>query len=169
MILALEQNLDLAQAPARVAQAGAGLGVANAALLPSGNINGQAARTYQSVETPLGQVLDSTPNFDRYGNAYEVNLGASWELGLFGGLRRGREAALAEYHASEADATATQLAVAAQAADIYISIRGLQVRLDVAHWQVQTQQDLLSTVNLRCASPGADGISASRRRCLQGT
>lgn len=148
VILALEQNLDLAQAPARVAQARAGLGAANAALLPSGNINGQAARTYQSVETPLGQVLDSTPDFDRYGNACEVNLGASWELDLFGGLRRGREAALAEYQASEADATATQLAVAAQAVDIYISIRGLQARLDVAHWQVQTQQDLLSTVNL---------------------
>jgi outer membrane protein TolC len=136
VILALEQNLDLAQAPARVAQARAGLGAANAALLPSGNINGQAARTYQSVETPLGQVLDSTPDFDRYGNAYEVNLGASWELDLFGGLRRGREAALAEYQASEADATATQLAVAAQAVDIYISIRGLQARLAVSNARI---------------------------------
>jgi outer membrane protein TolC len=42
--LALEQNLDLAQASARVTQARAGLGVANAALLPSGNVAGQAAR-----------------------------------------------------------------------------------------------------------------------------
>ena len=42
--LALEQNLDLAQAAARVAQARAGLGAANAALLPSGTISGQAAR-----------------------------------------------------------------------------------------------------------------------------
>jgi NodT family efflux transporter outer membrane factor (OMF) lipoprotein len=146
--LALEQNLDLAQAAARVAQARAGLGAANAALLPSGNISGQAARAYQSVETPLGQVLNSTPDFDRYGNAFEANLGASWELDLFGSLRRGREAALAEYQASQAGAVATRLAVAAQTADIYISIRGLQARLDVAHRQVQTQQELLSTVNL---------------------
>jgi NodT family efflux transporter outer membrane factor (OMF) lipoprotein len=43
---------------------------------------------------------------------------------------------------------ATRLAVAAQTADIYISIRGLQSRLDVARRQVQTQQELLSTVNL---------------------
>ncbi|GAB7541312.1 efflux transporter outer membrane subunit [Cupriavidus sp. 8B] len=146
--LALEQNLDLAQAFARVAQARAGLGAANAALLPSGNVSGQAARAYQSVETPLGKVLNSTPGFDRYGNAYEANVGASWELDLFGGLRRGREAALAEYQASQAGAAATRLAVAAQTADIYISVRGLQARLMVARQQVQTQQELLSTINL---------------------
>lgn len=146
--LALEQNLDLAQASARVTQARAGLGAANAALLPSGTVAGQAARAYQSVETPLGQVLNSQPGFDRYGNAYEINLGASWELDVFGGLRRGREAALAEYQSSEAGAVATRLAVAAQTADIYITIRGLQARLDVARRQVQTQQELLSTINL---------------------
>lgn len=148
VMLALEQNLDLAQASARVVQARAGLGAAKAALLPAGNISGQAARAYQSLETPLGQVLNSTPGFDRYGNAYEADLGASWELDLFGGLRRGREAALAEYQASEAGATATRLAVAAQTADIYISIRGLQTRLDVARRQVQKQQALLKTIQL---------------------
>jgi len=145
--LALEQNLDLAQASARVAQGRAGLGAANAALLPSGNVTGQAARAYQSIETPLGKVLNSTPGFDRYGNAYETNLGATWELDLFGGLRRGREAALAEYQASEAGAVATRLSVAALTADIYISIRGLQTRLNVAQRQVQTQQQLFTTIS----------------------
>lgn len=145
---ALAQNLDLAQASARVAQARAGLGAANAALLPSGNVSGQAARAYQSIETPLGQVLNARPNFDRYGNAYEANLGASWELDLFGGLRRGREAALADYRASEAGAAATHLSVAAQTADIYITLRGLQARLDVARRQVSTQQDLVAKVEL---------------------
>ncbi|MBB3105284.1 TolC family protein, partial [Azomonas macrocytogenes] len=49
--LALEQNLDLAQAAARVTQARAGLGAANAALLPSGVVSGSAARAHQSIET----------------------------------------------------------------------------------------------------------------------
>ncbi|SCU93735.1 Transcriptional regulator TetR family [Cupriavidus necator] len=146
--LALEQNLDLAQAFARVTQARAGLGAANAALLPSGNVTGQAARAYQSVETPLGQVLNSRPGFDRYGNTYGGDASASWELDVFGGLRRGREAALAEYQASKAGAVATRLAVAAQTADIYITVRGLQTRLKVGRHQVQTQQELLSTINL---------------------
>ncbi|KPW27394.1 RND efflux system, outer membrane lipoprotein, NodT [Pseudomonas amygdali] len=145
---ALAQNLDLAQAAARVTQARAGLGAANAALLPSGNISGQAARSYQSVETPLGQVLNSTPGFDRYGSSYELNLDASWEMDMFGGLRRRREAALAEYQASEAGVAATRLAIAAQTADIYITIRGLQARLDIANRQVKTQEQLLEKVQL---------------------
>ncbi|MPT18397.1 MAG: TolC family protein [Pseudomonas sp.] len=146
--LALQQNLDLAQASARIVQARAGLGAANAALLPSGSVNGQAARAYQSVEMPLGQILDAAPGFDRYGSSYEANLSASWELDVFGGLRRGREAALAEYQASQAGVAATRLAVAAQAADIYISIRGLQTRIAIAQRQVQTQQELLTTIEL---------------------
>jgi len=146
--LALEQDLDLAQASARVLQARAGLGSANAALLPSGSVSGQAASAYQSVETPLGQVLNSHPGFDRHGHAYEADLGASWEVDVFGGLRRAREAAIADYQASEAGAAAARLAVAAQTADIYISIRGLQARLDIARRQVQTQEDLLAKVRL---------------------
>ncbi len=87
---ALKQNLDLAQAQAQVTQARAALGFANATLAPSAGVSGQAARSYQSVETPLGQVLNSTPGYDRYGNSYELNLDASWDIDLFGGLRRNR-------------------------------------------------------------------------------
>jgi len=145
---ALAQNLDLAQAAARVTQARAGLGAANAALLPSASVNGQAARAHQSVETPLGQVLNSTPGYDRYGSAYEVNLEAGWELDVFGGLRRDREAALAEYQASAAGLSATRLAIAAQTADTYVTLRGLQTRLDIAHQQAKTQREMLEKVRL---------------------
>ncbi|MCI1030494.1 efflux transporter outer membrane subunit [Pantoea dispersa] len=145
---ALSQNLDLAQATARMTQSRAGLGAASAALLPSANVSGQAARAYQSDETPLGQVLSSRPDNNRYGNSYEADLNAGWEIDLFGGLRRGREAALADYQASEAGVAATRLAVAAQTADIYITLRGLQARLDIAEKQVRTQQVLLEKVKL---------------------
>jgi len=145
---ALAQNLDLAQATARMAQSRAGLGAATAALLPSGNVSGQAARAYQSAETPLGQVLSATPDYNRYGNSYETDLNASWEIDVFGGLRRGRQAALADYQASEAGVAATRLAVAAQTADTYITLRGLQTRLSIAEKQVSTQQELLEKVQL---------------------
>lgn len=145
---ALARNLDIAQASARMAQARAGLGAATAALLPSGNVSGQASRAYQSVETPLGQVLSSTPDYNRYGNAYETNLNAGWEIDLFGGLRRGRQSALADYQASEAGVAATRLAVAAQTADIYITLRGLHARLAIADAQVRTRQELLEKVQL---------------------
>jgi NodT family efflux transporter outer membrane factor (OMF) lipoprotein len=147
--IALQQNLDLAQVSARVLQARAAVDAASAALLPSGNVNAQTARSYQSVETPLGQVLNSVPGFNRYGSAHEANVGASWELDLFGGLRRAKQASLADYQATEAGAVAVRLAVAAQTADTYVNIRGLQARLVVARRQVQTQEQLRSVVNLR--------------------
>lgn len=145
---ALAQNLDLAQASAQLAQARAGADAATAALLPSGNIDAQTARAHQSVETPLGQVLNSAPGYDRYGNSYEANLTASWELDVFGGLRRSRQAALAEYQASQAGVAAARLAVAARTADTYITIRGLQARLAITNRQVKTRQDLLEKVQL---------------------
>jgi NodT family efflux transporter outer membrane factor (OMF) lipoprotein len=147
--LALEQNLDIAQAAARVAQSRAALRYADAALLPAASVSASAARAYQSVETPLGQVLNATPGFDRSGSLYEANVGASWEIDVFGGLRRGREAARAAYEASEAGAVATRLAVAAQAADVYVTIRGLQARLAIARRQVDTRRQLLAMVRLQ--------------------
>ncbi|QKY03879.1 efflux transporter outer membrane subunit [Janthinobacterium lividum] len=146
--VALAQNLDLVQAQARVRQARAATGAADAALLPSASLGGQAARAYQSVQTPLGQVLDATPGHDRAGSARELNLQASWELDLFGGLRREREAARADYEASEAGWAATRLAVAAQTADLYLSIQGLQARLDLARRQVDTEAALLELATL---------------------
>jgi len=147
--LALEQNLDIAQAAARVAQSRASLRLPDAALLPSANVTAHSARVYQSTETPLGQVLDSTRDFDRSGGAYEANLGVGWEIDMFGGLQRGREAARAEYEASEAGAIATRLSVAAQTADVYVTIRGLQARIAIARQQTETRRQLLALVMLQ--------------------
>ncbi|BBF82698.1 efflux transporter outer membrane subunit [Asticcacaulis excentricus] len=143
---ALQQNLDLAQAMARTQQARAGLSAATAALLPSANLSGQAAKATQSLETPLGQVLSASPGFDRHGESYELNLLANWEIDLSGGLQRSREAAKADYEASEAGIAATRLTIASAVVDTYIVIRGLQARLDVAERQVQTRRALLEKV-----------------------
>lgn len=145
---ALAQNLDLAQADARLAQARAGLAAARSAMLPAGDLDVSAGRARQSLETPLGRVLAATPGYDRNGSSYETNLGASWELDVFGGLRRNREAARADYQATAAGADAVRLAVAAQTADLYLDIRGFQARLGIARRQVETQQGLLSMIRL---------------------
>ncbi|GAC1038799.1 efflux transporter outer membrane subunit [Pseudomonas sp. No.117] len=157
---ALAQNLDLAQVNARITQARAGVTAAKAALLPVGDLDGQAGRAYQSLETPLGRVLNSSPGYDRSGSSYEANLGSSWELDVFGGLRRGREAAQADYQASLAGASAVRLAVAAQTADLYLDIRGLQTRLAIARRQVDIQRGLLSMVTLL----NGKGLATDRER-----
>jgi NodT family efflux transporter outer membrane factor (OMF) lipoprotein len=147
--LALGQNLDIVQAAARVTQSRAALRQTDSALLPAGTLSAQGAKVYQSIETPLGQVLDTAPDFDRSGHYYEADVGASWEVDIFGGLRRGREAARAEYQATEAGAIATQLAVAAQTADVYVTIRGLQARIAIARQQAETRRQLLATIELQ--------------------
>ncbi|QUT05590.1 efflux transporter outer membrane subunit [Sphingobium phenoxybenzoativorans] len=146
---ALDQNLDIAQAVARVSQAKASLRAADAALLPSASVSASAATAHQSLETPTGRMPGATPGFDRDGQLYDASLGASWEIDLFGGLRRGGEAARADYQASQAGVAAARLSVAAQVADTYIVIRGLQARLSVAEQQVSTQRRLVDTVRLQ--------------------
>jgi NodT family efflux transporter outer membrane factor (OMF) lipoprotein len=146
---ALTDNLDVAQAVARVTQSRASLKAANAALLPSGGINADVAHAHQSLETPEGQVLRTAPGFQRDGEEYEIDANASWEIDLFGGLRRGQEAAHADYQASRAGVEAARIAVAAQTADTYIAIRGLQARIAIANQQVEAQRQLVDTVGLQ--------------------
>ena len=145
---ALGQNLDVAQAVARVTQARAGLHEATAALLPSGTMSASAAAQRLSEDTLQGRQLAAF-GIGRNTEAYEADLGASWEIDLFGGLRRDREAALDAYQGARADVAAARLSVAAQVADSYITIRGLQERLAVADAQVGTQQRLVDTIGLQ--------------------
>lgn len=141
-------NLDIAQALARVGQAKAGLNAATAALLPSGGVQATAGRVESSQDVPLGAAAHEL-GFPRDFNSYEGDLTASWEIDIFGGLRRGQEAAADSYQASEAGAVAARLAVAAQVADSYVVVRGLQARLEIARAQVATQQKLVDTVRLQ--------------------
>jgi len=146
---ALAQNLDLQQASARVMQARAALRHASADLLPSGQVSGQASENYLSRESPQGRIANALPGFDREGQSYELNAGASWEFDLFGGKDAARDAARADWQASSAAAAAARLTVAAQTADTYIAIRSLQARLDVARDQLKTQQQLVDLIALQ--------------------
>lgn len=146
---ALAQNLDLQQAVARVTQARAALKGANAALLPVGQVSGQGGEIYQSKETPIGRLASAFPQFDRSTESYELDMGASWELDLFGGRDAARDAARADWQASAAGAVAARLAVIAQTADTYIQIRALQARVAIARDQMKTQQGLTDLVRLQ--------------------
>lgn len=147
---ALAENLDLAQAVARVRQARAAAGIARAALLPSGEFNASAATAHQSVETPTGRIQQAL-GVNRDGNLYDADAGASWEADVFGGLRRGQQAALADYQAADAGAAAARVAVVAEAADTYILLRTLQARLAIAREQAETQRQLLGLARLQYA------------------
>jgi len=146
---ARDQNLDLAAALARVQEARAAARGAGAQLLPTIDANAQASRIHQSLESPIGQIARHLPGFSRDQSIYDAGLGASWELDLFGGLRRGKEAASAEVDAAIAEQTGVRISVTADAADAYLRIRGDQARIAVAEQQVATDTRLLELVRQR--------------------
>ena len=148
---AVEQNLDLAAALARVDQARAAARRAGAALLPTADATAQVAKVRQSLESPIGAIGRHLPGFDRNVTLYDIGVGAGWEIDLFGGLRRGAEAAKAEAEAAEAAGVGTRIMVAADAADAYFLVRGFQARLTFAREQIATDEHLLQLVRLRFA------------------
>lgn len=146
---ALKNNLDLEQATARVSQAKSLALGARAALLPSGQFNAQATRNYQSLEEPLGRLLNATPNYDRNAEIYDINGSVSWDMDLFGGLRKNREAVKAEYAAANAYKSAVQLSVVAETADTYILIRTFQARISLTNKRLEIQKKLVDLVKLQ--------------------
>jgi len=155
---ALAQNLDLAASLARVQEARAAAEGAGARLLPTAELSSQATRVHQSLESPVGAIASHLPGFDRDVSLYDAGVGATWEVDLSGGLRRGLEAAKAEAEAAEAEHLGVRVSVAAEAADAYLQIRGDQARLKIAQDQVDTDASLLERVRLRYAN----GLAADR-------
>lgn len=163
---ALEQNLDLAASLARVQQARASAQAAGARLLPTADLNTSAAKERLSLKSTIGAVGHNLPGFQRDQSVYDVGVGASWEIDLFGGLRRGAEAADAEADAAQAQHMGTRISVAADAADAYLRLRGDQARLAVAREQIATDAHLLDLVRLRLGKGLATEREADQAEAL---
>ena len=88
---ALNQNLDLDAALARVRQARAAASGAGAELLPTADLGASATFEHQSLRGEFGSVAAGSPGFKHDGHADVVGP-SSWEIDLFGGLRRGAAA-----------------------------------------------------------------------------
>nr|WP_295741867.1 TolC family protein [uncultured Acidocella sp.] len=163
---ALAQNLSLAAALARAQQARAAAGEAGAQLLPSLGLDAQAAAEHQSLYSPLGEIGKNLPGYNRDQRLYDVGAAASWEIDLFGGLRRGAEAASAEARAAAAEDAGTRVIVVADVADSYFQIRGDQARLAFAQQQVDTDTHLLNLVQQRRAAGSATDREADEAAAL---
>jgi NodT family efflux transporter outer membrane factor (OMF) lipoprotein len=146
---ALAQNLDLAAAIARVDQSRAVAREAGAQLLPTAAASGSVSPLRQSLNSPIGAIGRNLPGYERNQTLYDAGVGAQWEIDLFGGLRRGAEAARDEAEAAEAQQLGVRVSVVADAADAYFQARGDQSRLAIAQSQVETNTRLLELVRLR--------------------
>ncbi|WP_250536539.1 efflux transporter outer membrane subunit [Caballeronia sp. AZ10_KS36] len=162
----LRQNLDMAAALARVEQARANASAAGANLLPTFAAQADATALHQSAESSLGSLAQAYPGYSRGQREYSAGAVASWEIDLAGGLRRDASAARYELEASEAEGLGVRITVAADIADAYLQIRGLQARVAVANDQVMTDGKLLDLVRARKRAGAAEEREVAQAEAL---
>lgn len=157
---AVEGSPDLRLAAARVREARAAARAAGAELLPSVDLDGAYARTKTS-----GNVF-TFPGADLHQSRYRGGFDAAWELDLFGGLRRGVEAATADAESAEADGRAALVALQAEVARVYVEFRGAQRRRAVLRTQAASGVDRLSLLQARLAAGIGTDLDVAREEAL---
>lgn len=152
-------NLDARQAVLRVEEARAQRRLAAAGAAPQLDAGGSYETTRISEETATtsllsslagssaarapGGVAASIPGLQNPFSTYQYGLNASWELDLFGRVRRTVEAADADTLAAQEDARAVRVVVLAEIAATYIDLRGLQAQRRVTGEALATARDQL--------------------------
>jgi multidrug efflux system outer membrane protein len=138
---AAKGSLDLRIAQARLAESRALLGTAKSNQIPTIDTSVAYSR---SIEQQPGFTTQRVPI-----DSYQAGFDASWELDLFGGIRRSVEAARADLGASEASMHDAQVSLFAEVARNYFELRGAQQRLAIAQRNIANQADSLKLISAR--------------------
>ena len=120
---ALRNGFDVRLAAARVEEARANAGIARSRFFPAIQADGGWSRSRRS-----GSISPITSPV----NLYDVNLGLSWEIDLWGRVRRLNEAALARYLATEEARRGVLLSLVSDVATSYFRLRQLDLQLEIA-------------------------------------
>lgn len=139
---ALAENLDIQIAAARVAQFAGAVEATRARLLPQLSYGVGASRSRSSEFLLPGGT-------DPYTTQYQAALGASWQLDLFGRVRRETEAAQARVYASAQGRRGVILSVVSSVAVSYITLRALDLQLEIAEATAANHAQTLEIFELR--------------------
>lgn len=162
-----EQNLDVKTAGIRLAESRAQLGVARASQFPSLNANASYTREQASSNGffSVAPGATGTSANGAFGNTaggiqtkglapfdiWQGGFDASWEVDLWGRVRRAVESATATTEAAEEARRAALLSSLAEVARDYVQLRGVQEQLRIAHENVRTAQQSLNLTQQRAA------------------
>lgn len=86
---------------------------------------------------------------ERQDDLYRAGFDATWELDLFGGVRRGQEATRADTEGAEEVRRDVLISVAAEVARNYFGLRSAQLRLETANKNIKAQREALSLARSR--------------------
>ena len=137
---ALEENKDLGVALSRIAESRSALTITRADQLPFIDVTGRGGRLKQSE--------DLVPGSGARGD-YGLSADVSYELDLWGQLRRATEASQADLLATEAAYRNVTISLVGNVASFYLLLRDLDQRLQISVDTVQTRNESLAIVQAR--------------------
>jgi len=161
---ALTGNQNLRVAAARLDQARAQLTAAAADLYPSVGLSAAAERGRTSANRPLAAY--SVPNQAIVQNDFELGPTVSYEVDLFGRVRREVEGARASAQQAEADFENTRLLLTAQLVTDYFALRELDAELAVVRHSLDLQRDALGFIASRHDLGFATGLDLAQQQAL---
>jgi NodT family efflux transporter outer membrane factor (OMF) lipoprotein len=142
---AVQGNLDVKKAKARVREARARRGINQADLFPTLTATGSG--TYSRGSANLSSDRGSVEISAR--ESYSGGLDASWEVDVFGGVRRSVEAATADLQASGEDLRNVLVSLLGEVALNYIEARTFQTRLAIAEANLAAQNETYELTAIR--------------------
>ncbi|MRW90056.1 efflux transporter outer membrane subunit [Duganella sp. FT80W] len=153
---ALASNADLRVALARYDSTNALLAESKFDYLPTLTTRAELGRQKVSEDQSYG--------FPRSHATYDAGVHASWELDLFGRVRREVEGRSALVSASASDLAGMQVLIATDTARSYMELRGLQERLRVVRENISNQRQMLDLVDVRLKAGRGTEFDATRAK-----
>jgi NodT family efflux transporter outer membrane factor (OMF) lipoprotein len=148
---AVRSNLDIKQATAKVREARARRGISDAGLFPTLDAGGSASRSKSSGSSESRSY-------------YAAGFDAGWEVDVFGGVRRGVEAAEADLAASGENLRDVLVTLTAEVALNYLDTRTYQSRLAVAENNLAIQQQTYDLARARYEAGLSDELALQQAR-----
>jgi len=156
----VSRNLDLRIASARLMQARAQAGVASSAYLPEGGLTGEYRRIRRDEASVLGAAAAATRGREQ--DFWLAGFDASWEIDVFGSVRRQVEAADADLAASEEALRDALVSLRGELARNYFELRGLQLRIEIARQEVRIRRENVEITGARAKAGLASELDYAR-------
>jgi outer membrane protein, multidrug efflux system len=152
--LALQGNLDLKTAMARIDEARANLSVSRMAYVPTIDAAGSLSRGRTSVDA-------RPPGAPAISNVEQVTVAASYELDLWGRVRRSTESARATLLATEFAERTVITVLIANVANAYFNLQSLDAQLEITRRTVDSREKFVALTGAQHDRGYATGLDVA--------
>jgi len=158
-------NLDLKKAQARIREARARKGLAKASFSPTIEASSSDIRSRSSENAGGTTIVNSNVMTGiMTSDLYNLGFDASWELDIFGGVRRSVEATQANLEASQEDLRDVLVSLVAEVAKDYVDVRTYEARIAIAQDNLKTQEETYELTVWRNQAGLSDELAVQQAR-----